>query len=208
MFTSWETAAASSPTQKLRELAETIAANDPVILRAEIQLRALRARFDESVFLARVEGAQARYVLSFELQSALRFFVEVGNSLRALHATSAGKAVLGTLEASQRAAVIAGLDMAPMTEATLISREALAEEVATSQARGWYLNREESVPTATTVSVPFTWNRTAYVLTMAGPTHRMVPKLDEVVVALQATGQVLAHPFRPADAVELPAEAG
>lgn len=186
------------PTHKLANLAEVIAAADPLIQRAELQLRQLQSQFGESVFLAKIEGAQARYVLSFESASALRFFVQVGNPLRALHATSAGKAVLGTLEPDLRAQTIAGLDMAPLTGVTLSSRAALAEEVSQSVARGWFLNREESVPTATTVSTTFVWNRVHYILTMAGPTHRMEPKLDQVVAALQGTARALENPFGPA----------
>jgi DNA-binding IclR family transcriptional regulator len=52
------------PTLRLLEVAKIIAANDPVAIRAEITLRALRDTVDESVLLSKISGATATYLLS------------------------------------------------------------------------------------------------------------------------------------------------
>jgi len=182
------------PTLRLHRLAGRIAENDPVLQRAEIKLRALRDKFDESVSLSRVQGAQATYLLVFEPSHALRFLVHVGEHIRALHSTSAGKAVLGSLTPSEREKTYRELDLAPFTDKTVKTLDALRTEIDASLARGWFANREESVPGATTLSCSFVWNRSIFIVTVAGPTFRMEPKFDEVVAELVATCQALEAP--------------
>jgi len=169
------------PTLRLQMLAGAIAEHDPVLLRAEATLRELRDELDESVSLARVKGTKATYLIVFEPSHSLRFLVRVGDNVRSLYATSAGKALLGSLDETLRRQTIERLDLVPMTEHTITSRAALEADLRLSAERGWYLNREESVPSATTISVGFRWNRTDFIVTVAGPLFRMEPKLDHVV---------------------------
>ena len=172
------------PTLRLHRLAGRIAENDPVLMRAEIGLRALRDAFDESVSLARAQGAQATYLLVFEPSHALRF----------LHSTSAGKAALGSLPPAEREKAYREIDFVPFTERTVTTLDELRADIDRSLARGWFANREESVPGATTVSCRFVWNRGTFIVTVAGPTFRMEPKLDAVVAKLMATCQALEAP--------------
>src|SRR5690606_19187918 len=139
-------------TLRLHKLAGHIAENDPVLIRAEVGLRELRDEFDESVSLARVNGAQAAYLLVFEPSHALRFMVRVGDNIRSLHCTSAGKATLGSLPREEREAILKGLKLEPFTDRTITSLPDLRDDLARSIERGWYENREESVPGATTIS--------------------------------------------------------
>ena len=53
------------PTLRLHDIAKTIAEHDPVLLRAEVILKSLRDALDESVLLAKANGLQATYLLSF-----------------------------------------------------------------------------------------------------------------------------------------------
>jgi IclR family acetate operon transcriptional repressor len=182
------------PTRKLQHLVEQIAAHDPVLLRAELLLRELRQRFDQSVSIARVSGEQAIYLLSLEPSHPLRFLVRIGDSVRSLYATSAGKALLGSLEPARLRSVLDRLTLKPFTPNTVTSREALLAEIEQSRARGWYINREESVPTATTVSAAFTWNRSVFIITLAGPTYLIEPQLDDIVTALLETCRQLEAP--------------
>jgi DNA-binding IclR family transcriptional regulator len=182
------------PTLRLQQLANRIAEHDPITLRAEIQLRELRDTFDESISLARAHGESAIYLLVFEPSQPLRFLVRVGDNTRSLYATSAGKAVLGSMSEAQREAVLERLILEPLTEKTISSKDALRLEIKRSMERGWYLNREESVPTATTVSASFVWNRSTYIVTIAGPTFRMDPKLDALVEALKKACARLESP--------------
>ena len=174
------------PTVRLLKLAETIATHDPVLQRAEVLLRKLRDELDKSVSLAKATGMALRYLLVFEPAHPLRFMVSVGNEVRSLYATSAGKAFLGSLAPAQFDKLLQNLKLVPMTRETIRSKPALRAEIDKSNRRGWFLNRGESVEDATTVSARFTWNGSTYIVTIAGPSNRMEAKLDEATKLLVA----------------------
>lgn len=187
------------PTQRLSSLAMVIAEHDPVFIRAEALLRGLRDALDESVSLARIKGTQATYLMVFEPSHSLRFLVKVGENIRSLYATSAGKAVLGSLDDAALRRTLDKLDLVPLTPHTITDREKLLREVRESEARGWFLNREESVPSTTTISVRFRWNRTEFIVTVAGPGFRVEPKLDHVIEQTLAVCRRLERRGTPLD---------
>lgn len=174
------------PTMRLLNVAATIAQHDPVLLRAEARLREVRDELDESVSLAKATGMRLAYLLVLEAPHPLRFHVTVGDEVRSLHATSAGKAFLGSLSEEQLDAYLHGRTLEPMTPRTITSAERLRADLRDANRRGWFVNREESVPGATTLSARFTWNRAVYVVTVAGPSTRIEPKLDHAARCITA----------------------
>src|SRR5690606_9921617 len=99
------------PTLKLDNLARKIAANDPLMLRADMVLGQLGGGFHGSVSVAKVNGATGTYLIVFEPSHAPRFLVHVGEQTRSLYATSAGKALLGSLHPDAREKLYKTLDM-------------------------------------------------------------------------------------------------
>ena len=173
------------PTRRLYELSQVIVTHDPIIMRAEMLLRNLRDHVDELVSLAKTSGLQATYILVFEPSHPLRFLVSVGSTIRSLHATSAGKALLGSLSPEAFDDYLKSARLTPMTNKTITSKSALREDIEKSIKRGWFLNREESVEDATTISANFKWNGATFIVTVAGPTARMKGKLDRVTHLLK-----------------------
>lgn len=169
------------PTGRLHHLSEAIVDHDPLLLRAELAIEALAAAVGETVALAKATDLTLRYVLVRESNHQLRFSVAVGDLVRSLYATSAGKALLGSLDEMERAKVIQGLRMDAFTPMTLTDRDRLSEDIARGAERGWYLNDEESALDAMTVSTSFRWRSVLYVLTVAGPKGRVSSKLDDIV---------------------------
>lgn len=193
------------PTLKLDNLASRIAENDPILMRADMALRELRDEFDESVSLAKSTGSSATYLIVFEPSHALRFLVHIGGQVRSLYATSAGKAALSTLEPEEREKIYRTLKLVPFTEHTIKTIGELREEVDRGAERGWHLNREESVPSATTISATFVWNRTPFIITVAGPTFRMEPKLQQVIDRMLQICRALEAPgMQPASGSSRP----
>ena len=174
------------PTRRLQQLAGAIAQADPLLPRAEARLSALRDEVDESVFLAKATGLRITYLLVLEASHPLRFHVTAGAEVRSLHATSAGKAFLASLDAAALDEALARGPLAPMTPRTRTDPAALRAELPASDARGWFLNAEESVEGATTISARFEWNRAVHIVTIAGPTARMEPKLERAAAAMVA----------------------
>jgi DNA-binding IclR family transcriptional regulator len=166
------------PTLRLHALGKEIGENDPVLIRTEMLLRSLRDTLDESVSLSKVGGLNARYLLVFEPTHPLRILVKVGDSIRSLYGTSAGKALLGSLSESELTAILKSAKLTPLTKNTLKSATALRKDIDLGGKRGWYLNREESLSGVTTISASFRWNNSVYIVTIAGPTSRIEQKLE------------------------------
>jgi DNA-binding IclR family transcriptional regulator len=177
------------PTVRLLNLAKTISEHDPILLRAELLLRKVRDTIDESVSLAKAGKTNATYLLVFEPSHPLRFIVDAGSQVRSLHATSAGKAYLGSLPPEQFESWLKLAKLAPMTAKTIRSKQDLRDDIEASKRRGYFLNQAESFDDATTVSSLFRWHGADYIVTIAGPTSRMAGKLDQAIkLATQACG--------------------
>lgn len=178
------------PTQRIVRLAAQISEHDPILARADVLLRALRDELDESVSLSQASGKTCKYLLVYEPSHALRFNVRVGDDLRSLNATSVGKALLASMPPAERDEILnAGLSA--MTEHTITDPEMLRHDIAEGERRGIFVNREESALTILTLSVRFMWNRARYFVTIAGPLHRMEPKLDLAERRLKETARKL-----------------
>jgi DNA-binding IclR family transcriptional regulator len=166
------------PTVRLLDIAKIIADNDPVVIRAEIVLRALRDAVDESVLLSKTSGTTATYLLSFEPSHPLRFTVNIGQRVRSLYATSAGKAQLASLDKSDFDAFLKSAKLVALTPNTITSKAALRDDIEKSRRRGWFANREESQKGVVTLSASFVWNAATYIVTIAGPSSRLSSRMD------------------------------
>ena len=179
------------PTSRLYILGEEIGNSDPVLTRAELMLRSLRDKLDESVLLAKVSGMTATYLLAFEPTHPLRMLVQIGDKVRSLHATSAGKALLGGLDEHALKAFFKTAKLAPLTKKTITSKAALLKNIEIGKKRRWCLNSEESENGVTTVSSTFRWNSSTYIVTIAGPSARLDQKLDRVAELLTGTCELM-----------------
>jgi DNA-binding IclR family transcriptional regulator len=172
------------PTLRLLETARTIADHDPVLARAEIVLRELRDATDETVLLCKTDGAASIYLLSLEPSHALRFMVKIGDSIRHLHASSAGKAQLAGLSETELDAYLSATALTPLTPQTLTDRDALVADLERGRGRGWFLNREESIEGLITLSAPFSWNGVRFIVTIAAPASRVSARLETLAAQL------------------------
>jgi len=143
-----------------------------------------------------VQGLEATYLLSIEPSHPLRFLANVGDKVRSLHATSAGKALLGGLEMPQLTAYLKSANLAALTPKTIVSKTALRDELIAGDRRGWFSNREESQEGVTTLSARFVWTSASYLVTIAGPTSRLAPKLQRAAELLVSVCKLLEAPPR------------
>jgi len=172
------------PTLRLYEIAKTVADHDPVVLRTDALLRSLRDALDESVLLSKVQGLSAIYLASFEPSHPLRFLANIGEHVRSIHATSAGKCLLGSLSEASFHEFLKTTHLTALTAQTITTKAALRAEIETGNKRGWFVNREESQQGVTTISARFLWTSSIYIVTIAGPTSRVVPKLEKAAELL------------------------
>ncbi|CAN5533743.1 IclR family transcriptional regulator [soil metagenome] len=181
------------PTARLFDIAKAIVESDPVSLRAAPVLEQLSSSLNASASLARARGTTVTYLAVSLPADPLRFSVSVGSNARNLYATSVGKAFLASLPPAERKAVVDGLTLTPLTKATITSKAKLLKDIEESQARGYFINREESVDDALTFSTRFSWSGSTYILTVAGTLKRMERQQEAAAKALLAAAQELGQ---------------
>jgi IclR family acetate operon transcriptional repressor len=181
------------PTARLYNIAKAIVENDPVTLRAAPVLENLSTSLNASASLAKARAYVVTYLAVSVPTDPLRFTVTVGSNARNLYATSVGKAFLASLPLEERKRVVDGLTLTPLTKATITSKARLLKDLEDGEARGYFINREESVEDALTLSTRFQWSGSTYMLTVAGTLKRMERQLDAVVKALLAAAAELGQ---------------
>jgi DNA-binding IclR family transcriptional regulator len=182
------------PTLRIHQIGRIISDHDPVVARAELLLRETRDRIGESVLLAKATGLTATYLLAFDPQSALAVRRKVGENIFGLHSTSAGKALLGSLSEAALSDFLKSASLAAATPRTITSKKQLRKDIEDGNKRGWYLNREESQIGVTTLSACFYWLSTLFIVSIAGPSHRVDPRVTEFANLLISICQKLSDP--------------
>lgn len=181
------------PTARLFEVAKAIVQSDPVSLRASPVLQRLSSKFHASATLAKAIDDQVVYLAVSLPADPLHFAVSPGTSARNLYATSVGKAFLASLPVAQRKRLVDAMALTPLTRATITSKTRLLKDLQEGEARGYFVNREESVDDALTLSAAFDWSGAVYIVTIAGTSKRMDRQFDEAVEALLGACRELAQ---------------
>lgn len=193
------------PTQKMLDVVTTIAEYDPVVIRAEEVLRRLRDAVDESVLLAKSGRRGGTYLLSLDPSHPLRFTVKVGQSVRNIHASSAGKAMLASYEPARLEDFLKTGQLTALTPKTITSGTALRAELEAGRRRGWFVNLEESETGLITVSAPFRWAGATYIVTVAGPVARLQDRFEWAAAQLLGTCRTLEAANAPSAGATSPA---
>jgi len=166
------------PTRRLLEVAQAISSHDSLLQRTEFLLQSIRDELQETVTLAKASGNRVIYLQVLEPENPIRFSVRVGAEIRSLYATSAGKAFLASLPASELNDVLKNANLARHTRNTICSKAKLLADIELGKTQGWFLNNEESIDGVTTLSSGFSWGNACYIITVAGITSRMQEKLE------------------------------
>lgn len=178
------------PTKRLLDMARIIADHDPLLERVEPILKELRDKTGETVTLAKRQGHRIIYLDVFESPQLIRYSAQVGE-FRSLYTSSAGKAILGSLDEAERRELLAGVKLKRYTGTSNTTARELTADIAKSSARGWYANIGEVVEDLMAIAIPLKLNDDLYGVSIIGPIHRMQPELEKCLKALQQAGKQL-----------------
>ena len=113
----------------------------------------------------------------------IRYTATIG-ALAPLSVGSAGRILLASIQPDECARLIADLELASFTNATIRDREVLRREVALTRKRGWATSSGERVPGASSLSVPITGlYGTVAALSVLGPKDRLPPERHPPLLA-------------------------
>lgn len=174
------------PSKLIFELASTVLAHSPVISIISPFLRKLCDRCGETVVLGKRIGRQVIYLDVHESSQTIRFSARV-STLRDLHSSALGKALLAQMPVAEREELVRQLPMRKVTGHTLTSAKALLANIDQGIQRGWQLTRAESVEDVSAVAQGIELAGEHYAVAIAGPFSRMEPRLEEHARALLET---------------------
>ena len=174
------------PTNRLLAMAQVIAAHDPVLDRVRPTLAELRDTARETVVFAKLQPpGRVVYLEVVDAPQATRYAAEAGET-REAYANSLGRALLSTLDAQARHALLAASRMEKLTDATLTEPAAVEREIVRSLARGWFANLGESISDLAGFAWPLRIGGESYAISVAGPRYRLEPRCEEIAAMLRA----------------------
>ena len=172
------------PTRRLKEMTDQIHRHDPAPEMLRPHLEALRDQTGETVILGRRQGDAIVYLDVIEGTHTIRYQAGTGD-VKPLHSSSMGKALLGRMEEDELFALLARLDLKPVTENTLTGRSALLADIERGRKNGYFITRGENVADVWAVAITVDLQDDVLGIVLAGPAHRMEPGLPDMVQALK-----------------------
>lgn len=166
---------------------------DPMVRAGGPLLAGLQRHLDETVHLARLDGADMVYLASRESQHHLRVVSPIGWRLPA-HATALGKALLAARGTPEVDALLPE-PLAALTSDTVTDRQALHAELGEIRLRGWAYEAGQSTPGLCSFAVAVPSSHPAvYALSCSLPLARLSDTRRPIIVsALAECADQLRH---------------
>lgn len=180
---------------RMRRIANDLLARDSLHAARHAVLRELREAVGESCNLTSFQNGEVLYLDRVETMAPLRFFLQQGSRVPA-HCSATGKLFLSQMPPRQQKHLIEAAALERYTANTIVSPEALYEEVARTRKRGYGIDNEEFLPglVCFAVLVPAAGGLSHMGVAMQGPSMRLpVDAVDKYLPALQKAAQALAR---------------
>ncbi|HUH59116.1 MAG TPA: IclR family transcriptional regulator [Candidimonas sp.] len=167
------------PTGRLLAMAQRISKADPILEKVQPSLEELRDTTTETVVFAKLDLNHRVLYLDVLASPHPISYVAVAGAQKDLHANSLGKALLSTLDATARRNVLAQQPLQAYNPRTLVTAEALEDDIQESLKRGWFANLGESMPDVGAIAWPVKISGNNYAISIAGPLYRIESNIEE-----------------------------
>ena len=174
------------PTGRLLAMAQRIARADPVLDRVYPSLVELRDATRETIVFAKLtQDGRVVYLDVLDSPHTIRY-APVAGEFKDVHANSLGKALMSLLDAPGQEALLGATPLTRYNERTLVTREAVQQDIAQSRQRGWFMNSGESIADVGAIAWPVTLSGEHYAISVGGPIYRIEPRQEEYARILRA----------------------
>lgn len=179
------------PTGRLLAMAQRIAQSDPILEKVGPTLTALRDAVAETVVLGKLApSGEVVYLEVMPSPHPISYVADPG-AQRHVHSNSLGKALLSLMSSEERRKLLKGRTLERFNERTLVTLEALEEEIARSRERGWFQNLGESMMDVGAIAWPLSIGGGEYAVSIAGPLYRIEPNLEPLAQQLRVACRVM-----------------
>ncbi len=179
------------PTGRLLAMAQRIARADPILEKVGPTLAALRDAVAETVVLGKLApNGEVIYLEVMPSPHPISYVADPG-AQRHLHNNSLGKALLSLMTEEERRKALQGRALERFNERTLVTLEALEEDIARSRERGWFQNLGESMMDVGALAWPVSISGGEYAVSIAGPLYRIEPNLERLAQQLRMACRVM-----------------
>jgi len=173
------------PTRRLFDLARKILDRDPLLSKVRPALETLRERSGETVIVGKRLDDYVIYLDVIESAQTIRYSAEA-SSLKPLHSSSMGKALLAALPEDELAELVSRLELKQITRNTICSARKLVADLRAGRKRGWQMTRGENVADVVAIASSVRLGGEDYAVAVAGPLERMEPAIPRHAKALKA----------------------
>lgn len=169
-------------------------------------LRSITQEYGHSGYLVVLDGYECMAVAALEGWQHVKVAVRTGER-RPAYATAFGKAILSTFSDEELADYMDHVELVPVTEKTIVDREALLADIRFTRERGYAFSLEEMSVGVTAVGAPILGRdgKAVAAMSVAFPTHLVPPEelqpLAEVVrnEAARVSRSLEAEPVEPGE---------
>ena len=172
------------PSSRWQHVQAQIQAAAPLPDSLHRMLATLVERTGETAVLAGVSGGQAVFLDVLESPHAVRYTAQIGKCVP-LHATATGRALLAQMSPSERSALLRKAHFERYTPNTLMSVQAVEDEIVRSQHRTWFEGAAEFSQDLGGIALALPYPGRQLALLIAGPTSRMLGKEAQIAAMMQ-----------------------
>jgi DNA-binding IclR family transcriptional regulator len=153
-------------------LAEKIDRAAPVPAELVRFIETLCEKTHETAVLAAISGNRVVFVATKESPQAVRYTAPVGKIVP-LCSTATGRALLSQLTEAERQTILRRANFEKYTATTLMSVEAVSQEIEKSMARGYFSGNGEYTADLCGLSMPLKFGARNFAVLVAGPMSRV-----------------------------------
>ena len=179
------------PSLRMLQHAQSIGRHDPLLNLLGPRLEHLRDQTRETVLFAQRAEDYVVVLNVYDSPQSIRYSIQIGE-LRPLYSTAIGKALLGAMSPAERKRLLASMQLARVTDTTVVERSILAQQLTVGEKRGWHTSDAENVPDLFAIATHVGLGGHIFAIGVVGPAERMRRLLDQHIASLLALKQELA----------------
>ncbi len=167
--------------------------HDTLVALAKESLERLNRLSNETIVLDVPKGLYRLCVAQTKSTQDIIYAAEVGSALP-IYAGAVGKVILGCMSESEREQFVENLEITPLTNATILDKKQLLDDVRFAAANGYAITFGERVEGSACISVPIIADKQLIaVLSILGPSFRLnQPELLSYLPAMKSEARIIA----------------